>query len=101
MTTPPIQAIGALPPVDGLAVRAQANAPQHTSFDGILTGGLEQVNQQLLHADAEVTAFALDDSIPLHQVTFALEQARLSFELMLQVRTKLVEGFQDLARMQL
>jgi flagellar hook-basal body complex protein FliE len=34
-------------------------------------------------------------------VTFALEQARLSLELMLQVRSRLVEGYQQIMGMQL
>ena len=59
------------------------------------------MNQKLIDADQAVTAFALDDSIPLHQVTYALEQSRLAFELMLQVRARLVEGYQEIMRMQL
>ena len=30
--------------------------------------------------------------MPVHQVTYALEQARLSMELMMQVRSQLIEG---------
>lgn len=92
MTVDPIQAISALTSFDGPAPRQPGTAPPQITFSGVLLGGVEQVNQNLLKADAAVTAFALDDSIPLHQVTYALEQARLSFELLLQVRSRLVEG---------
>jgi flagellar hook-basal body complex protein FliE len=34
-------------------------------------------------------------------VTFALEQARLSTELMMQVRARILDGFQEIMRMQL
>lgn len=71
------------------------------SFGRLLFDGLQQVNQSVLHADHMARAFAVDDSVPLHQVTFALEQARLSVELMSQVRSRLVEGYQELFRMQL
>ena len=48
-----------------------------------------------------VAQFAVDDSLPVHRVTYALEEARLSFELMLQVRNRLLEGTQQLLNMQL
>jgi flagellar hook-basal body complex protein FliE len=70
-------------------------------FAQLLLDGVDAANAKLVEADAMVRAFALDDSIPVHQVTYALEQARLSFELMLQVRNRLLEGYQQLMNMQL
>ena len=70
------------------------------SFTRMMSEGIEQTNVQLLEADRMTRAFALGDDIPVHQVTFALEQARLSFELMNQVRTRLVESYQEILRMQ-
>ena len=71
------------------------------SFSQMLLNGIDSVSGKLIEADNMVRSFALDDSIPVHQVTFALEQARLSLELMLQVRGRLVEGYQQLMNMQL
>ena len=72
-----------------------------TSFARLLVEGVESVDQSIQEADAMSRAFALDDSIPVHQVTLALEQARLSFELLMQVRARMVEGYQEIMRMQL
>ena len=63
--------------------------------------GLNGVNAKLDQADALVRRFAVDDSVPVHQVTMALEEARLSVELAMQVRARLVEGYRDLMNMQL
>lgn len=76
-------------------------AVQGTSFSQLLTSGLNAVNDKANAADAMVRAFALDDSVPVHQVTFALMQSQLSVELMMQVRSRLVEGYQQLMNMQL
>lgn len=91
---------GALERVAERAAVAPRAAPTQT-FGHLLLDGLQQVNQSVLKADELTRAFAVDDSVPLHQVTFALEQARLSIELMSQVRSRLVEGYQELFRMQL
>jgi flagellar hook-basal body complex protein FliE len=93
-------------PVTSLSEATVAAAPTAAAvapggFARMLLDGVDQVNQKVLDADKMVKAFALDDSIPLHQVTFALEQARLSTELMMQVRARVLESYQDLMRMQL
>ncbi|MFI4973093.1 MAG: flagellar hook-basal body complex protein FliE [Caulobacterales bacterium] len=101
MTAIPIQPIA--PGVDPTALLSQpiGRAPSGASFAQLMLSGVDQVNQKIIDADAMVRAFALDDSIPLHQVTFALEEAKDSFDLMMQVRSRLVEAYQEFSRMQL
>ncbi|KSB91862.1 hypothetical protein AS593_07505 [Caulobacter vibrioides] len=104
MTTPAIEAVSALSTTELSQIPSPVrSAPSGgvQSFAQMLLNGVQDVNQKLVDADAQVAAFAVDDSIPVHQVTYALEHARLSFELMLQVRNRLVEGYQELMRMQL
>ena len=79
---------------------AQPPAAQ-ASFGDILAGGMRQVEAKVADADALVRRFAVDDSVPLHQVTYALEEARLAVELAMQVRTRLVESYRELMNMQL
>jgi flagellar hook-basal body complex protein FliE len=71
------------------------------AFARLLLDGVDQVDEQVAQAEALAKSFAVDGSIPPHQVTLALEQARLSVELMLQVRTHLVDGYNELLRMQM
>jgi flagellar hook-basal body complex protein FliE len=105
MTGTPLEAIAAVASPDALTVRnlmpAAAQPAGHSSFTQTLMDGIAAVNERVANADAMVRAFAVDDSIPLHQVTFALEEARLSMELMMQVRARLVESYQRMMEMQL
>jgi len=100
MSAVPIQAIDPSSLMGGLT---QLSTPTSgsVSFSKMLMTGIENVNEKQGAADKMVQAFALDDSIPVHQVTYALEQAQLSLQLMLQVRGHLVEGYQQLMNMQL
>jgi len=70
------------------------------SFGQMLLDGIADADRKMVDADRMVAAFALDDSVPVHQVTYALEQARLSFELMLQVRDRLLDGYRRVMDMQ-
>ncbi|WP_164119040.1 flagellar hook-basal body complex protein FliE [Sphingorhabdus sp. Alg239-R122] len=87
--------------IANVAVTAQDKATQATEFSDILMSRIAEVENKVTHANDMVRSFAIDDSVPLHQVTFALEEARLSFELMLQVRTRLVEGYREIMNMQM
>jgi flagellar hook-basal body complex protein FliE len=73
----------------------------NTGFGDILMAGLRGVDSKIATADKLVQQFAVDDSVPVHQVTIALEEARLSVELAMQVRTRLVEGYRELMNMPL
>ncbi len=70
-------------------------------FGDWLVQGAEALNQKLASANAAAAQFALGSDVPPHQVVLALEEARLSFQLAMQVRARLLEGYQELMRMQL
>ena len=95
-----VPAVSGIPPeILPPAIAPSVHVPQ--SFAQMIEQGIDGVNAKVMAADGAVRAFVLDDSMPVHQVSFALEQARLSLELMLQVRGRLVEGYQQLMNMQL
>jgi flagellar hook-basal body complex protein FliE len=99
MSGAPIQPIVG---VDGLApMQAASAASAPGAFAKLLLDGVDNVNHKVVAAEHLATEFALNDQLPPHQVTFALQQARLSLEFMLQVRTRLVDAYQQFASMQL
>lgn len=102
MSLPPISPIAfeAFPEVSAVGA-SPAAPPAPGAFANLLTGGVADVEAKVAEADRLARAFVLDDSVPVHQVTYALEQARMSLELMLQVRARIVESYQQLMTMQL
>ncbi|MBT0178077.1 flagellar hook-basal body complex protein FliE [Listeria seeligeri] len=52
-------------------------------------------------AETGVRALAAGRDVPVHDVMIALEQARLDLSLATEVRNRLVEAYQELARIQL
>ncbi len=96
-----IEAIAAITGQPSGVVPVPGKPGHRLSFLDMIASGVGQVEDKLQAADAMVQAFVLDDSVPVHQVTIALEEARLSLELMLQVRNRMVEGYQQLMNMQL
>jgi flagellar hook-basal body complex protein FliE len=71
------------------------------SFGSMLNGMVNEVNQKQVHAGAAVEGLLKGDNVSLHQAMIAMEEASVSFQLMVEVRNKLLESYQELMRMQI
>lgn len=86
-----------LPSLDSPAVQAGSGA----EFGQMVSDGISQVNQQLVGAQVDLQRLATGDVQNLHQVMMNLEETRLSFQLLLQVRNRVLEAYQDVMKMQI
>lgn len=86
--------------VDGGLARPQV-AEGGESFGEVMKGALQQVNQ--LSSDAEQQVSGLlrgDGKADMSGVMIAVEKADVAFQLMMQVRNKIVTAYQDIEKMQ-
>lgn len=101
-----VDAIGFLAPLSGaLPVPAgEAAAPSASpgaAFGNWFSQQLADVNQQIAVADKGVQRLAAGDASNLHQVMIDLEQAKLSLQLVMQVRNHLLDAYHELMQMQM
>lgn len=73
---------------------------EKVSFGDLVNSSLENLNNSQKQADRAVKEFLTGKKENLHQVTIAMEEARLSMQLAVQVRNKLLEAYQEMMRMQ-
>lgn len=83
----------------GVAVSPQLMA-KHATQTGF-EGALASVNDALLKSDDISRRYAAEDAVDVQDVVLAIERAQMHLELAVQVRNKVVEGMQELLRMQL
>lgn len=69
-------------------------------FSGILEKQLSAVNNKQVGAQELSKQFVEGDDVDVHQVMLSTQEAKLSLELAIQVRNKLVEAYQELNKMQ-
>lgn len=81
-------------------IQALSVSPARADFGATVSEGLAQVNEQLLSANAQVGALASGNVENLHQVMMRLEEAGLTFQLFMQVRSRVLEAYQEVMRMQ-
>ena len=72
-----------------------------SDFTNWLSEQVNVTNDQINTADQALQDLAVGKTDNLHHVMLSLEKAKLSLELVVQVRNKLLEGYQELLRMQI
>jgi flagellar hook-basal body complex protein FliE len=70
------------------------------NFESTLSGIVAGVSAKQAAANDAVAGLATGSGVPLHQAVIAMEEASVSFQLMVEVRNKLLESYQELMRMQ-
>ena len=66
-----------------------------TSFKNYLLDSIEQVNSMQQQADAAVEKMATGGDVNPAEVLTAVQKADIAFKMMLQVRNKLVQAYED------
>jgi flagellar hook-basal body complex protein FliE len=79
--------------------REKAKASAHSFLDE-LGKFIHWVSREQQKAEAIKDAVLKGADIPLHQMVVEFEKASIALNLLIQVRNKLVEAFQELNRMQ-
>ncbi|WP_425544647.1 flagellar hook-basal body complex protein FliE [Clostridium malenominatum] len=74
---------------------------EENNFLGLLKEQLDNVNNKQIQSEKSTEAFIKGEDIDIHEVTINAEEAKMSIELAVQVRNKIVEAYQELNRMQL
>ncbi len=69
-------------------------------FSDLLKETIAQASELERQAQALDARLALGESVELHDVVLAAEKARLSLDLVVQVRNKAIEAYQEIMRMQ-
>ena len=69
-------------------------------FDNMLGTFVNEVNSKQVAAGDALTGMLSGENVPLHKTMIAFGEASVSFNLMVEVRNKLLEGYQELLRMQ-
>lgn len=73
---------------------------QGEGFSDTLRNAIDRVDASQKAADGQIEAFVAGEQENLHEVTIAMNEARLHFQLMTEVRNKSLEAYQELMRMQ-
>jgi flagellar hook-basal body complex protein FliE len=71
-----------------------------TSFTGVLSNAVQQVDQLNTGASQQISNLLQGGNSDVSSVMIAVEKADVAFQLMMQVRNKIVNAYQEIEKMQ-
>ncbi|MBX3318656.1 MAG: flagellar hook-basal body complex protein FliE [Nitrospira sp.] len=77
-----------------------AGAPGASGFLDSLKTAIGKVNDAQMEAGQAIDALMTGETQDIHRTMVALQQADVSFQLMMQIRNKLVTAYEEIQRMQ-
>jgi flagellar hook-basal body complex protein FliE len=92
-----LEGLGAQMPASPGALRPASPAQ---NFASLLDNLVTEVNAKQQQAKGVVQELQSGGNVPLHQAVIAMEEASVSFQLMVEVRNKMLEAYHEIMRMQ-
>lgn len=94
---------GGLGPISNFnfpSVGSTSNNGEDGNFGDVLKNAISSVNELNTGADQQVGSMLKGGSNDMSSVMVAVEKADVAFQLMMQVRNKIVNAYQDIEKMQ-
>lgn len=70
------------------------------SFKDMLSGLVSQVDGLQKDADASIRGLMAGEDVRIHDVTIKMQEAGVAFDLMMEIRTKLMDAYQQIVKIQ-
>jgi flagellar hook-basal body complex protein FliE len=71
------------------------------ALDDMLSNTIENMNDRLKAADEGTESFLSGETENVHEVMLKMQEAHIQFQLVTEVRNKMVEVYQEISRMQI
>lgn len=102
MTVSELQRLRQISPAgaDGFPRTPFGGEPEGTGFGDTLAAAIGKVDGAQKVADEQVEAFIAGEQENVHEVMISMNEAKMHFQLMTEVRNRMLETYQELMRMQ-
>lgn len=85
--------------IDPIAPIGSGSGSATSEFSQLLTKAMNQTEDLQSNAEHQVSGLVNGSGVDVHSATIAVEKADLAFQLMMQVRNKVVQAYQEVFHM--
>ncbi len=96
-----MRALGGVSPVEAGKSLKKTEQTGGTSFKDTLSGFMNDVNSMQSIADKSLQKLATGEITDIHQVMAASEEAKTAFNMMMEIRNKVMDAYDEVMRMRL
>jgi flagellar hook-basal body complex protein FliE len=96
-----LQQLGSANSDSPLQSSGSVSSGSNANFANVLGDLVNEVSQKQAAAGSAVTGLLSGQNVSLHQAMISMEEANVSFQMMVEVRNRLLDSYQELMRMQI
>lgn len=97
-----IQSIGSSSLLNNTVMQSlEKNIDEKKSFSDVISNAINNVNEKQINADNSIESLIKGDDITMHEVMLSMQESQLSMQLLIEVRNKMVEAYQEINKIQL
>ena len=98
MTDPRLSAINQMRNLDTIIPNTRTENKSGVSFNETLKQYINEANDLQLKADRDIQRMIAGEEIDAHEVMVAVEKANMSFEMVMEIRNKMLEAYREIMR---
>lgn len=95
-----ISGISGVPLNSPISTTPRVGGGSGSSFSGVISGLVQDSNAQHIQADESVKHLVTGEVENVHDVVLSVAKADLSFRMLLEIRNRLIDAYQEIMRMQ-
>lgn len=96
-----MRGLGGLSPLDNSKKAQKTTEQSGVSFKETLNGFMNDVNSMQNRADESIEKMAAGEISDVHQVMTSVEEAKTAFNMMMEIRNKVMDAYDEVMRMRL
>jgi len=81
--------------------RKEIKGKEGKSFSDVLSNAIQGVDGTIKASNHKVEQFVAGETDNIHDVMIAMQRAKMSFDMMVEVRNKAIQAYQQISRMQI
>jgi len=96
----PLTSIASIAPIGASGSQGVGGSKSGGGFGDLITKGIDNVNGLQQAADAALSSFASGGPVQIHEVMAATSKATLGMQVMVEIRNRALEAYQQISNIQ-
>lgn len=97
-----IQSIGSNSVINNVSIsNKDMNSENSTSFSKVIGDVINNVNDKQIESNNMIDSFIKGEDVTMHDVMLSMQESQMSMQLLIEMRNKMVEAYQEINKVQL
>ena len=97
-----VHSIGTSSLLNNIETKKTSIEPENeNNFSKMINDAIGKVNDSQINADNKIESFVKGEDVNMHEVMLSMQEAQISMQLLIEVRNKVVEAYQEVNKIQL